>query len=99
MVYVIGRMIHHDSNVVIGIKDAILMHIDLALDLYIDLDADAKMGKTLADCKKVQKATTRTHVLRVDNVSFETLFKFVISFFRSKNLTQEWLDHEFEEEF
>lgn len=95
--YVIGRMIHLDSDAIIGtsFKDATLKHIDLAFNLYIDNDAVTRMGQTLADGSQVQNATFRTHVLRVEDVPFETLFKFAISFFKSKHLTNEWLTTEF----
>lgn len=98
--YVVGRMIHLDSNAVSGtsFRDAVLMHIDLAFNLYVDNDADVRMSQTLADGDKVQKATKRTHIIRVDNVPFETLFKFAVSFFRSKYLTNEWLTNEFNKE-
>ena len=95
--YVIGRMIHLDSTALIGtpFTNATLKHIDLAFNLYIDADAGIRMGQTLASGDKVQKATHRTHVLRVEDVPFATVFKFAMSFFRSKYLTNEWLAENF----
>lgn len=95
--YVVGRMIHLDSDAEIGTSftNATLKHIDLAFNLYIDADADIRMGQTLADGDKVLDATHRTHVLRVEDVPFATVFKFAMSFFMSKYLTNEWLTENF----
>lgn len=97
--YAVGRMIHLDTEAPLGssIENAVLKHIDLAFNLYVDDKATLRMNQSLADGQKVTKAEPRTHVLRVDNVPFKTLFKFAESFFRSKTLVAEWLDTEFEE--
>lgn len=97
--YVVGRMIHLDTEAPLGatIEDAVLKHIDLAFNLYVDDNATLRMSQTLADGQKVTKAKPRTHVLRVDHVPFKTIFKFAESFFRSKTLVAEWLYAEFEE--
>lgn len=95
--YVLGRMIHLDSSAKYGIpfEEAKLTHIDLAYNLYIDADADIRINQSLAMGKKVQDASYRTHVLRVEDVPFNTLFKFAIAFFKSKYLTEEWISTEF----
>ena len=97
--YVVGRMIHLDTEAPLGatIENAVLKHIDLAFNLYVDDNATLRMNQSLADGQKVTKAKPRTHVLRVDHVPFKTLFKFAESFFRSKTLVAEWLNAEFEE--
>lgn len=95
--YVLGRMIHLDSTAEFDtpFANAVLQHIDLAYNLYIDDDATARMSQSLSDGRKVQNATHRTHILRIEDIPFESLFKIVNSFFRSKYLTAEWLGFEF----
>lgn len=99
--YVIGRMIHLDTtapmNVDTPLDDVTLKHIDLAINLYTHNDATSRLNQCLADGVRIQDATTRTHLLRVENVPFKTLFKFADSFFRSKTLVSEWLQDEFKE--
>lgn len=94
--YLIGRMIHLDSNATIGtnFKDAVLNHIDLAYNLYINTDADNRITEHLC-YGKIQTATYRTHILRIEDIPFESLFKLSYSFFKSKTLTSEWLSNEF----
>ena len=43
----------------------------------------------------VQKATYRTHLLRVNGIPFESIFKFAYAFFKSKQLVDEWKAAEF----
>lgn len=95
--YVLGRMIHLDSTAEFGtpFENAVLKHIDLTFNLYIDGDATVRMSQSLSDGSKVQDATHRTHILRIEDIPFESLFKIAISFFRSKYLTTEWLGYEF----
>ena len=95
--YVIGRMIHLDTDAEIGtpFENAVLKHIDLAYNLYIDNDATIRMNQDLSNGGKVQDATTRTHILRVEDIPFDSIFKFSISFFRSKTLVSEWFSNEF----
>lgn len=94
--YLIGRMIHLDSNATIGtnFKDAVLNHIDLAYNLYINTDADNRITEHLC-YGKIQTATYGTHILRIEDIPFESLFKLSYSFFKSKTLTSEWLSNEF----
>lgn len=96
--YLIGRMIHLDSNATIGtcFKDATLNHIDLAYNLYINQDADNRLNGHLC-YGKTQNATFRTHILRIENIPFKSLFKIAYSFLKSKTLTSEWLSNEFTE--
>ena len=94
--YVIGRMIHLDSNAAVGIsyKDANLSHIDLAYNLYLDDSASERMGQFLCNGKTVN-ASHRTHILRLENIPFSSIFKIAYSFFKSKTLTTEWFSNEF----
>lgn len=94
--YLIGRMIHLDSNATVGtsFENAILNHIDLAFNLYINGAADNRMNSHLC-YGRTQDATHRTHILRIENIPFKSLFKIAYSFFKSKKLTSEWLANEF----
>lgn len=94
--YVVGRMIYLDSNAAIGVnyKDAIINHIDLAYNLYIDNIADDRLNSYLHN-GQVTPANFRTHILRIENIPFESLFKIADSFFKSKTLLSEWLSNEF----
>lgn len=94
--YVVGRMIHLDSNAAIGVnyKDAIINHIDLAYNLYIDHTADDRLNSYLPN-GQVTPADFRTHILRIENIPFESLLKIADSFFKSKTLLSEWFSNEF----
>lgn len=94
--YLIGRMIHLDSSATIGtcFENVILNHIDLAYNLYINGDADNRLRTHLC-YGRTQDATHRTHILRIENIPFKSLFKIAYSFFKSKELTTEWLNNEF----
>lgn len=94
--YVIGRMIHLDSNATIGtsFRNAILNHIDLAFNLYVNEDAVNRMDKRLWSDER-QEARPRTHILRIENIPFISLLKLAGSFFKSKTLLNEWLSKEF----
>lgn len=94
--YVVGRMIHLDSDAQIGtpFENAILNHIDLAINLYIDDTALNRLDQDLSKCNKIVNATCRTHLLRVNNIPFKSLFKFAYAFFISKKLVDEWIKEE-----
>lgn len=96
--YLFGRMIHLDSKDDIdnaSIDNLILNHIDIAINIYEE-SADERMQQSLSNGNKIVRADYRTHLLRVENVPFKTLFKFAESFFRSKTLVAQWLETEFE---
>ena len=97
MSYAIGRMIHLDTDAMTGtsFRDATLNHIDLAENLYVGDDAYARDDQDLATDHRIQAATARTHLLRVNNIPFESIFKFAYAFFKSKQLVDEWKDAEF----
>lgn len=96
--YVIGRMIHLDTDAQVGecFADAVLNHIDLAYNLYIDNDADKRLIQHLRDGDTVQNATSRTHILRIEGIPFSSIFKLAQSFFKSRTLTDEWIETEFQ---
>lgn len=96
--YVLGRMIHLDSNASIGMsfKDAMICHIDLAFNLYINQSAEERLSQYLCN-DQVVPACYRTHILRIENIPFESIFKIAYSFFKSKTLVSEWLSNEFKD--
>ena len=95
--YVIGRMIHLDTDAQVNssFENATLNHIDLAYNLYIDDDANNRLGQHLCDDNTVQDATLRTHILRIEDIPFSSIFKLAHSFFKSRTLTDEWIEKEF----
>lgn len=95
--YVVGRMIHLDSNAQVGtpFDNSVLNHIDLAINLYIDDTATNRMNQNLAINGRIEKATVRTHILRVNSIPFNSLIKFAYAFFKSKKLVDEWKEAEF----
>lgn len=95
--YVVGRMIHLDSNAKVGtpFDNAVLNHIDLAINLYIDDTATNRMNQNLAINGRIEKASVRTHILRVNSIPFNSLIKFAYAFFKSKKLVDEWKEAEF----
>lgn len=96
--YVIGRMIHLDTDAQVdtSFEDAILNHIDLAYNLYVDDDANKRLDQHLRDGDTVQNATHRTHILRIEGIPFPSIFKLAHSFFKSRTLTDEWIEKEFQ---
>ena len=95
--FMIGRMIHLDTDAKRGtsFKDAVLNHIDLAENLYVGDDAFQRDDDDLSNGRMVQKATYRTHLLRVNGIPFESIFKVAYAFFKSKQLVDEWKAAEF----
>ena len=95
--YMIGRMIHLDTDATTGISftDATLNHIDLAENLYVGDAAYARDNQDLAIDHRIEDASARTHLLRVNNIPFVSIFKFAYAFFKSKQLVDEWKDAEF----
>ena len=88
----IGRCIHLDTRAPWGtpIRDAVLQHLDLAINVYRDGDRALRMSNTLQHGKS-QSATYRTHLLRIEAVPFTALFGFAEMFFKSNSLLKEWL--------
>lgn len=88
----IGRCIHLDTRAPIGtrMQDAVLQHLDLAINVYVDDDRALRLTNTLQHGKS-QSATFRTHLLRIESVPFPVLFVLAEMFFLSKSLVREWL--------
>jgi len=88
----VARCIHLDTRAAVGtpMADARLQHLDLAINVYLDDDRTRRMSGTL-QTGRVQDATFRTHLLRVENVPFPALFGFAEMFLTSSHLRSEWL--------
>lgn len=95
--YHISRCIHLDSDNVVGtsIDNAILNHIDLAINVY-NTGAYAKRKTQSLANGRVVDATLRTHLLRLENVPFRLLINLSSLFFESQSLIKEWITDQFE---
>jgi len=94
--YVVGRMIHWDTHAPQGtaIDAAELKHIDLAMNFYLGADADQRMSQSLS-VGRIQDASSRTHLLRVDGVESKAILLLAQLFMVSESLFCEWLDDQF----
>lgn len=94
---VTGRMIHLDTDAPIGtpFRNARLNHLDLALNYYFDAAADRRLAENLATGQRIEDATERTHIARIEDIAFPELFFAAYGFFQSKILLDEWKDSQF----
>ncbi len=85
------KMIHLDTDNIVGTsyEEAILNHIDLAINMY---DEDAYKIRKQERLKNgiVQDATMRIHLVRLEQVPFKVLFDLAELFFDSKILLRDW---------
>ena len=94
--YVIGRMIHLDSDEdgKNGMRSK-LKHIDLAINLYVDNDAETRCNEHLENGGKIVNATYRSHILRINNTTLSDII-LLSAFFESKCLSDEWITEMFQ---
>jgi hypothetical protein len=94
--FLLGRTIHWDTVEPQGkaIDKAKVKHLDLAINLYRGSDAEARMGQNLAH-GRVQDATLRTHLLRIEGISASVMLAFAQQFFQSKSLLRDWFNDQF----
>jgi len=94
--WVVGRCIHLDTDAKPGTnqEDATLNHLDLALNVYAGADGRTRLGQSLSD-GRVQDATFRTHLLRVEGARFSAIAEFAWKFFSSSTLVAEWTAAQF----
>jgi len=92
-----GRCIHLDTDSKFGtdFENSILNHLDLAINIYEDEAAKKRLDDNLASGQVTTDASYRTHLLRVEKIPFKALFGFVVSFFKSQTLINEWLEDQF----
>ncbi|WP_162930094.1 hypothetical protein [Pseudophaeobacter sp. EL27] len=88
----IGRCIHLDTRDPVGtpLSEVTMQHLDLAINVYEGDDRRKRFEQTLKQ-GKVQDATYRTHLLRIEGTPFVSLFGFCEMFFGSKVLFSEWI--------
>jgi len=92
---VFGLMVHMDTDAAVGTtaNKAILNHLDLAVNWYPDAAGKVRLSERL-DQGMVTDATTRSHLLRVENIPFAAFFEITTAFFTSQVLLREWLSHQ-----
>lgn len=90
--FLLGRCIHLDTDAVVGTRagDAVLNHLDMAINVYRGGAMDKRLACRLSD-GKVEDASIRTHLLRVERVPFASVPQFAGSFLRSSVLLEEWI--------
>lgn len=95
--YLVGRMIHLDTKAEVGAEfiSAPLMHIDLAYNYYYDDKVEKRMNQDLSTGVKVEDATYRTHLVRIENITLSELFPMAYAFFESKTMLNEWCQYQF----
>jgi hypothetical protein len=84
-----------DTDAAVGTtaNKAILNHLDLAVNWYPDAAGKVRLSERL-DQGMVTDATTRSHLLRVENIPFAAFFEITTAFFTSQVLLREWLSHQ-----
>lgn len=92
-----GRCIHLDTDAKYGtpFEESILNHIDLAINIYEGSEAVKRKNDNLAFGNVTTDASYRTHLIRVEEIPFKSVFGFVISFFKSQTLINEWFQDQF----
>jgi len=95
--YLVGRMIHLDTSAEVGqeFSSAPLMHLDLAYNYYFDKKVEIRMNQDLAIGIKTEKASCRTHLMRIENISLSELFPIAFAFFKSTTMVYEWCNYQF----
>jgi hypothetical protein len=92
-----GRMIHLDTDSTFGtdFNNSNLNHLDLAINVYENDIAAKRLKDNLANGKKTVDSSYRTHLLRIENIPFKGLFGFLVSFFKSQTLMNEYFEDQF----
>lgn len=88
----VGRCIHLDTRdpAFTPLGEVKMQHLDLAINVYEGDDRQKRFEQSLQH-GKVQDATFRTHLLRIEGTPFVSLFAFCEMFLESKILLSEWL--------
>lgn len=94
--YFIGKCIHLDTDDMVGTpyESSTLNHMDLAINVY-DKDTFEKRKEQSLSSGKVIDAKIRTHIMRVEHVSFTHLPQLAADFLDSKTLYLEWMNDMF----
>jgi hypothetical protein len=88
----VGRCIHLDTRDPVGtpLKSVKLNHLDLAINVYQGQRRFERFEQTM-QTGKVVDASFRTHVFRIEQANFLSLFDFSRQFLRSMVLLGEWI--------
>lgn len=94
----IGRCIHIDTSAPTGTSpdEAMVKHLDLAINVYCGDTAKLRMKSPLCNKDKVE-ASFRSHILRIHGVPFSILPEICAAFFLSNVMVRELLDNQFSE--
>lgn len=90
----VGRCVHLDTAAAAGtpVAAARVNHVDLAVNIYRGSAATARIAQSLADgAGRVEDASMRVHLLRLENVPPTALFPLARLFFTSDRLFSEWI--------
>jgi hypothetical protein len=89
----ITRCIHLDSRdpALTALGEVKMQHLDLAINVYAGEDRQRRFDQSLQH-GKVQDATFRTHLFRIEGTPFVSLFSFCAMFLESKVLLSEWFN-------
>ena len=93
----IGRCIHLDTDDPVGtpFNNSTVNHLDLSINVYEGDTARKRYSDNLAAGSKVEDASFRTHILRIENVPLRSIFLFSVTFFQSKTLINNWFADQF----
>lgn len=88
----VGRCIHLDTADPVGtpLNQVKLNHLDLAINAYEGDRRQERIGQMLQNGKVVD-ASFRTHLFRIEQASFMSMFDFCRVFLRSQLLIGEWI--------
>ncbi|MFC1617326.1 hypothetical protein ACFL2K_03810 [Candidatus Margulisiibacteriota bacterium] len=89
-------LIHFTSTSSVGTNysDAIIDHIDLALQYYKDEDKKQRLETDLHKGKRI-KTKDRVHLFRIEKIKFEDLKEIVYLCCESEMLPQKWIDDQY----
>lgn len=95
----IGRYIHLDSLDALNkpFQEARLSHLDLAINVYENESRELRLNQELSSGGKIESASYRTHLIRIDNIMFADLIEIAHRFFTSKSLIKKWEEEQFKE--
>lgn len=94
--FIVNRCLHITSKNQVGerLENAVADHIDGAINVYTGRIRNKRWAQTL-DKGIVCDASFRTHLFRIENISFKFLFPLSEWFFVSEALVDEWFSDQF----
>lgn len=95
--FLLGRCIHWDTEALKGTDPEVapVKHLDLAINVYSGDDAVQRLSKSLK-AGRVNDATFRTHLLRIEGIPAQALLAVAAHFFVSSTLLAEWFKDQFQ---